>query len=81
MDIIRHKINNLLGSNKARLKEKLRKGTLYLQGEQVHFQAAVAQALNLKDKNSRLTFDISIDLLQSLKNKDLIYRVDYAIES
>lgn len=52
-----------------------------MRGEQAHFHAAVAKALDLDGKNSHLTFGISIDLIQSLRHKVLTYRVDYAIET
>lgn len=58
-------------------KNKPIKGTVYLQGEQSHFDSAIAKALNVDIKKYRLSFDICIDILESLKNEKLIYRVDY----
>ena len=53
-------------------------GTFYIKGEQVHFESAVAKALDL-DCTDNLTFNITIDLLQSLKNGDITYRVNYVM--
>ena len=58
-------------------KQEITKGTIYLQGTQSHFHDAITRALNMDSTNSQLTYEISADLLQSMKNRDVTYRVDY----
>ena len=75
-----NKSDNSVGQNKVLFNNRPKYGTIYLYGEQIHFHSAVARALTL-DSDQGLSFEISIDLLQSWRNKDLTYRVDYAIKT
>jgi hypothetical protein len=80
MRALYHKIWNSIWRSKTRAQNKIKQGTIYLRGEQSHFQAAIVKALGFDGKNSRLNFDITIDLLESFKANKLTYRVDYVVE-
>lgn len=56
-------------------------GTLYVQGAQVRFHQAVTQALNMDHVDpSDLKLDITVDVLQTIRNHDLTYRIRYTYQ-
>lgn len=58
-------------------RHRITKGTIYLQGTQSRFHDTITKALNLGPGDGQLTYEITTDLIQSIRNKDLIFRVDY----
>lgn len=74
-----HLFKRLPVTGRLNRKRRAKSGRLYLTGEQTHLRAAVARALGLAGRERRLTFNISIDILKSLKTGDVVYRVDYSV--
>lgn len=61
-------------------KYKIIKGTIYLQGHQSSFHNSITQALNLRPaEEGQLTYEITTDLIQSMRYKDMVFRVDYRL--
>jgi hypothetical protein len=58
-------------------RHKIIKGTIYLRGHQSSFHNSITQALNVRPDESQLTYEITTDLIRSMKNKALVFRVDY----
>lgn len=65
----------MTGNNKTTV------GTIDLQGEQTYFNAAIAKALGMDPQDDHFIFVITIDILRSLMNEELTYRVDYTMET
>ncbi|GEM_PF-3883151 len=60
-------------------RHKIIKGTIYLQGHQSSFHNSITQALNVRPSEDQLTYEISTDLIRTMRNKALVFRVDYLL--
>lgn len=58
---------------------KIIKGSIYFQGHQSSFHNSITQALNLRSGEAQLTYEITTDLIQSIRYKAMIFRVDYRL--
>lgn len=58
---------------------KIIKGSIYFQGHQSSFHNSITQALNLRPGEAQLTYEITTDLIQSIRHKAMIFRVDYRL--